>query len=77
MKRPNSSLEPSSYPQVMAKQVSKYGGVLTPQPNEIELRGRLPSYDVDKAIEKYPFAINIPSIEELKEKKRKTFPYES
>ena len=37
------------------------------------LRGRLPSYDVDKAIQKYPFSKDIPSIEELKEKKRKLF----
>ena len=40
---------------------------------EIELRGRLPSYDVDKAIEKYPFTMDIPSIEELQEKKRRLF----
>ena len=49
----------------------KYEGLLNPQPIEIELRGRLPSYDVDKAIEKYPFTMDIPSLEELKEKKRK------
>ena len=73
MKRPNPLLEPSSYPQVMGKQLPKYEGLLTPQPIEIELRGRLPSYDVDKAIEKYPFTMDIPSIEELKEKKRKLF----
>ena len=57
----------------MGKQLPKYEGLLTPQPIEIELRGRLPSYDVDKAIEKYPFTMDIPSIEELKEKKRKLF----
>ena len=73
MKRPNPLLEPSSYPQVMGKQLPKYEGLLTPQPIEIELRGRLPSYDVDKAIEKYPFTMDISSIEELKEKKRKLF----
>ena len=73
MKRPNPLLEPSSYPQVMGKQLPKYEGLLTPQPIEIELRGRLPSYDVDKAIEKYPFTMDIPSIEELKEKKRRLF----
>ena len=73
MKRPNPLLEPSSYPQVMGKQLPKYEGLLTPQPIEIELRGRLPSYDVDKAIEKYPFTMDIPSIEELNEKKRKLF----
>ena len=73
LKRPNSLLEPSSYPQVMAKQLPKYEGLLKPQLIEIELRGRLPSYDVDKAIEKYPFTMDIPSIEELKEKKRKLF----
>ena len=50
-KRPNPLLEPSSYPQVMAKQLPKYEELLKPQPIEIELRGRLPSYDVDKAIE--------------------------
>ena len=72
MKRPNPLLKPSSYPQVMAKQLPKYEGLLKAQPIEIELRGRLPSYDVDKAIEKYPFTIDIHSIEELKEKK--TFP---
>ena len=71
MKRPNPLLEPSSYPNVMGKQLPKYEGLLTPQPIEIELRGRLPSYDVDKAIEKYPFTMDIPSIEELKEKKRR------
>ena len=73
MKRPNPLLEPSSYPQVMAKQLPKYEGLLKPQPIEIELRGRLPSYDLDKAIEKYPFTMDSPSIEELKEKKRKLF----
>ena len=73
MKRPYPLLEPSSYPQVMAKQLPKYEGLLKPQPIEIELRGRLPSYDVDKVIEKYPFTMDIPSIEELKEKKRKLF----
>ena len=73
VRRPNPLLEPSSYPQVMAKQLPKYEGLLKPQPIEIELRGRLPSYEVDKAIEKYPFSMDIPSIEELKEKKRKLF----
>ena len=73
MRRPNPLLDPSSYPEVMGKQLPKYEGLLTPQPIEIELRGRLPSYDVDKAIEKYPFTMDIPSIEELKEKKRKLF----
>ena len=73
MKIPNPLLEPSSYPQVMEKQLPKYEGLLTPQPIEIELKGRLPSYDVDKAIEKYPFTMDIPSIEELKEKKRRLF----
>ena len=73
MKRPNPLLEPSSNSQVMAKQLPKYEGLLKPQPIEIELRGRLPSYGVDKAIEKYPFTMNIPLIEELKEKKRKLF----
>ena len=73
MKRPNPLLEPSSYPHVMEKQLPKYEGLLKPQPIEIELKGRLPSYDVDKAIEKYPFTMDIPSIEELKEKKRKLF----
>ena len=57
----------------MAKQLPKNEGLLKPQPIEIELRGRLPSYEVDKAIEKYPFSMDIPSIEELKEKKRKLF----
>ena len=73
VRRPNLLLEPSSYPQVMSKQLSKYEGMLKPQPIEIELRGRLPSYEVDKAIEKYPFTMDISSIEELKEKKRKFF----
>ena len=71
MERPNPLLEPSSYRKVMERQLPKYEKLLTPQPIEIELRGRLPSYDVDKAIEKYPFSMDIPSIEELKEKKRK------
>ena len=66
MRRPNPLLEPSSYPQVMAKQLPMNKGLLKPQPIEIELRGRLPSYDMDKAIEKYPFTMDIPSIEELK-----------
>ena len=69
VRRPN----PRSYPQVMSKQLPKYEGFLKPQPIEIELRGRLPSYEVDKAIEKYPFTMDIPSIEELKEKKGKLF----
>ena len=73
IRRPNPLLEPSFYPQVMGKQLPKYEGLLTPQPIEIELRGRLPSYDVEKAIEKYPFTMDIPSIEELKEKKRRLF----
>ena len=37
----------------MRKQLPEYEGLLKPQPIEIELRGRLPSYEVDKAIEKY------------------------
>ena len=65
VRRPNPLLEPSSYLPVMAKQLPKYEGLLKPQPIEIELRGRLPSYEVDKAIEKYPFSMDIPSIEEL------------
>ena len=73
VRRPNLLLEPSSYPQVMSKQLPKYEGLLKPQPIETELRGRLPSYEVDKAIEKYPFTMDIPSVEELKEKKRKLF----
>ena len=73
VRRPNPLLEPSSFPQVMRKQLPEYEGLLKPQPIEIELRGRLPSYEVDKAIEKYPFTMDIPSIEELKEKKRKLF----
>ena len=32
MKRPNPLLEPSSYPQVMGKQLPKYEWLLTPQP---------------------------------------------
>ena len=71
--RPNPLLGPSYNPKVMAKQLSRYEGLLNPQLIEIELRGRLPSYDVDKAIQKYPFSMDIPSIEELKEKKRKLF----
>ena len=73
IKRPNPLLEPSYNQKVMAKQLPKYEGLLNPQPIEIELRGRLPSYDVDKAIQKYPFSMDIPSIEELNEKKRKLF----
>ena len=73
IKRPNPLLEPSYNPKVMAKQLPKYEGLLNPQPIEIELRGRLPSYDVDKAIQKYPFSMDIPSIEELNEKKGKLF----
>ena len=72
VKRPNPLLEPSSSSQTMAKQLPKYKGLLNPQLIEIELRGRLPSYDEDEAIEKYPFTMDIPSLEELKEKK--TFP---
>ena len=71
--RPNPLLERSYNLKVMAKQLPRYEGLLNPQPIEIELRGRLPSYDVDKAIQKYPFSMDIPSIEELKEKKRKLF----
>ena len=52
VRRHNPLLEPSSYPQVMSKQLPKYEGFLKPQLIEIELRGRLPSYEVDKAIEK-------------------------
>ena len=73
VRRPNPLLEPSSYLQVMAKQLPKYEGLLKPQPIEIELRGRLSSYEVDKAIEKYPFTMDIPSLKELKEKKRRLF----
>ena len=73
IKRPKPLLEPSYNSKVMAKQLPKYEGLLNPQPIEIELRGRLPSYDVDKAIQKYPFSMDIPSIEELNEKKRKLF----
>ena len=73
IKRPNPLFEPSYNPKVMAKQLPKYEGLLNPQPIEIEVRGRLPSYDVDKAIQKYPFSMDIPSIEELNEKKRKLF----
>ena len=70
IKRPNPLLEPSYNSKVMAKQLPKYEGLLNPQPIKIELRGRLPSYDVDKAIQKYPFSMDIPSIEELKEKRK-------
>ena len=70
MKRPSPLLEPSSYPQIMTKPLPTYEGLLKPQPIGIELRGRLPSYDEDKAIDKYPLTMDIPSIEELKEKKR-------
>ena len=73
IKRPNPLVEPSYNSKVMAKQLPKYEGLLNPQPIEIELRGRLPSYDVDKSIQKCPFSMDIPSIEELKEKKRKFF----
>ena len=73
IKRPNPLLEPSYNPKVMAKQLPKYEGLLNPQQIEIELRGRLPSYDVDKTIEKYPFSMDIPSIEVLNQKKRKLF----
>ena len=73
IKRPNPLLEPSYNCKVMTKQLPKYEGLLEPQPIEIELRGRLPSYDVDKAIQKYLFSMDIPSIEELNEKKRKLF----
>ena len=55
VRRSNPLLEPSSYPQVMTKQLPEYEGLLKPQPIEIELSGRLPSYEVDTAIEKYPF----------------------
>ena len=72
MKSSNPLLEPSSNLQVMAKQLPKYEVLFKLQPIEIELRGRLLSYDVDKAIKKYQFTMDIPSIEELKEKK--TFP---
>ena len=65
IKRPNPLFEPSYNSKVMAKQLPKYEGLLNPQPIEIELRGRLPSYDVDKAIQKYPFSMDIPSVEEL------------
>ena len=34
VRRPNPLLEPSSYLQVMAKQLPKYGGMLKPQPIE-------------------------------------------
>ena len=57
--RPNPLLEPSYNSKVMAKQLPRYEGLLNPQPIEIELRGRLPSYDVDKAIQKYPFSMDI------------------
>ena len=73
IKRPNPLFESSYNPKVMAKQLPKYEGLLNTQPIEIELRGRLPSYDVDKANQKYPFSMDIPSIEELKEKKKKLF----
>ena len=73
IKRPNPLVEPSYNPKVMAKKLPKYEGLLNPQPIKIKLRGRLPSYNVDKAIQKYPFSMDIPSIEELNEKKRKLF----
>ena len=47
----------------MSNQLPKYEGFLKPQLIEIELRGRLPSYEVDKTIEKYPFTMDISSIE--------------
>ena len=56
----------------MAKQLPEYEGLLKPQPIEIELRHRLPSYEVDKAIEKYPFTMDIPSIEEFEGEEKKT-----
>ena len=39
MKRSNSLLEPSSYPNITGKQLPKYEGLLTPQPIDFELRG--------------------------------------
>ena len=57
VRRPNPLLKPSSYPQVMPKQLPKYEGLLKLQLIEIELRGRPPYYEVDKAIEKYPFTM--------------------
>ena len=36
-KRPNPLLEPSSYPQVMSKQLPKYEGMLKPQLIEIDI----------------------------------------
>ena len=65
-------LEPSYNPKVISKQLFKYEGLLNPQPIEIKLRGRLPSYDVDKAIEKYPFSMDIPSIERTQGKEEET-----
>ena len=44
VRRPNPLLKPSSYPQVMSKQLPKYEGMLKPRLIEIELRGRLPFY---------------------------------
>ena len=70
IRRPNPLLEPSSFPQVMAKQLPKYEGLLKPQPIEIELRGRLPSYEVDKAIEKYPFLWIYPLLKSEREEKK-------
>ena len=52
IKRPNPLLEPSYNPKIMAKQLPKYEGLLNPQPIEIELRGRLPSYDVGQSYSK-------------------------
>ena len=68
----NPLLESSYNPKFMAKQLSKYEGLLNPQPIEIELRGRLPSYDVDKAIQKILFQWTYLPLKNLK-KRRENF----
>ena len=71
--RPNPLMEPTQLPRVKQNLQTRYEGLLNPLPIDIELRGRLPAYDVDKELKQYPFDLELPTIQELNQQKKKLF----
>ena len=69
--RPNPLMDPVQAPRQAMQ--TRYEGLLNPLPIDIELRGRLPAYDVDKELRQYPFDLELPTIQELNKQKKKLF----
>ena len=73
-RRPNPILEPSINRQAehrQVRQLPEYENLLNPVPLNIELRGRLPSCNVDNVVANYQFGMELPSIESLEREKQK------